>query len=84
MLLRSLLIFIRNNKIVDNALNCRCLLVKVVLVSLCAPLAPKEDKAIAQVHLLTIWRGSKSIPFNVIVVCIHRCLRIGSLGLVTD
>ena len=80
----SLLIFIRNNKVVDNALNCRCLLVKVVLVSLGALLAPKEDKAITQVHLLTIWRGSKSIPFDVIVVHIRRCLRIGSLGLVAD
>ena len=64
----SLLIFIRNNKVVDNALNCRCLLVKVVLVSLGALLAPKEDKSVSQVNLLAIGRGSKRIPFHIVVI----------------
>ena len=63
-----LFIFIWNNKVVDNALNCCALLVKIVLVSLEALLASKEDKAVAQVHLLTICGGSKSIPFHILVV----------------
>ena len=51
MLLRRLLVFIRNNKVVDNALNCCRLLIKVVLVSLDALFTPKEDKAVTQINL---------------------------------
>ena len=79
-----LFIFIWNNKVVDNALNCCCLLVEVVLVSLEALLAAKKDKAVAQVHLLTVCWGSERIPFNVIVVYVIGCLRIGSFGLMAN
>ena len=51
MLLRRLLVFIRNNKVVDNALNCCRLLIKVVLVSFDALFTPKEDKAVTQINL---------------------------------
>ena len=84
MLFCSLFVFIWNNKVVDNALNCCGLLVEIVLVGLEALLASKEDKAIAQVHLLTICGGSKSVPFHIIVVYVCRRLRIGSPRLVAD
>ena len=85
MLLRGLLALIWNNKVVYNALNCRRLLVEVVLVSLEALLAPKEDKAVTQVNLLAIGRGSESISLHVIAVHpVLGRLRVCPLGLVAN
>ena len=65
---RRLLVLVRDNKVVDNALYCCRLVIKVVLMRLEALLAPKEDKPVAQVNLLAIGRGSKRISFNVVVM----------------
>lgn len=66
MSLCSLLVLIRNDKVVDHFFNCGCFLVKIGLMGFYAFFAAKIDEAITKI-LLSICHTSKMEPLSIIV-----------------
>ena len=65
MLLRCLLVLIRNDKVVNNALYSRCFLVQIALVLLDTLFAAEVDATVSQILLLAIDGSAHWNPLHV-------------------
>ena len=82
-LLRCLLVFVRDNEVVHDALDCGRLLIQVTLVLLDTLLAAKVDTAIAQVLLLALLGSAHRNPLHVCAIA-YGVLRVRPFGLMAD
>lgn len=84
-LLRCLLVFVWDDEVVHDALDCRRLLIQVTLVLLDALLAAKVDTAIAQILLLALLGSTHRDPLHVCSVARGiEVLRVRPFGLMAD
>ena len=84
-LLRCLLVFVRDDVVVYNALDSGRFLIQVLLVLLDALLAAEVDTAIAQILLLALLGSTHRDPLHVCCSTITlRFLRVRSFGLMAD
>lgn len=84
-LLRCLLVFVRDNEVVHDALDCGRLLIQVTLVLLDTLLAAKVDTAIAQILFLALLGSTHGNLLQVCSVASNQwVLRVRPLGLVAD
>lgn len=86
MLLRSLLVFVWDDKVVDDAFNCGLFLVEVALVLFDAFLTTKKHEAVAHITYVFGRNFTLAVPtWNIIVtcrVCICPLSRVGPFRLV--